>query len=302
MIIALKKSKKLKGCEIVKKCWLYLIMPTLNGQKQKIGGFLMNNNKVFNLKSIVAGDIERHKYFDRVVVVPHNGGFTGKRGQSLDRDKSIRESMYRAKEKIYGYFMANDWAYWATQTLDPENFDRFDLDEVIKKYNQKLYNLKKRSCPELKWLIVPETHKDGAWHLHMFMMGIPADRLRFSGCYHYCEGEKKPIYNWIDTEGYGFNYYLYIGDAGPKQKAKMVNYITKYITKELATERFNKKKYWTSKGLAEPTRSNTFTKDIDGILYTAEIISESTYYIKDQATGEIYNKVTDYTLYSPCPF
>ncbi len=264
----------------------------------------MSNNKVFNLKSVVAGDIERHKYFDKVVVVPYNDGFTGKRGQSLNRDKSIRESMYRAKEKIYGYIMANDWEYWATQTLDPEKIDRFDLDEVIKKYNQKLYNLKKRSCTELKWLIVPETHKDGAYHLHMFMLGMPEDRMKYTGHDYYSkdEGRYRPIYNWLDTVDYGFNYYLYIGDVGPKQKVKMANYIAKYITKDLATERFNKKKYWSSKGLREPIRTNTYTKDIDGILIPAEIISESTYYIKDQTTGEVYNKVTDYTLYNPCPF
>ena len=109
----------------------------------------MNNNKVFNLKSIVAGDIERHKYFDRVVVVPDNGGYTGKRGQSLNREKSIRESMYRAKEKIYGYFVANDWEYWATQTLDPGKIGRFDLDEIISKYNKRLRNLKSRNYREL---------------------------------------------------------------------------------------------------------------------------------------------------------
>jgi hypothetical protein len=264
----------------------------------------MNNNKVFNLKSIVAGDIERHKYFDRVVVVPHNGGFTGKRGQSLNRDKSIRESMQRAKEKIYGYIIANDWAYWATQTFNPNVIDRFDLDEIISKYNKRLRNLKSRNYAELKWLIVPEQHKDGAYHLHMFMSGIPADRVQYSG-YDYCNKDKnysRPIYNWLDTVDFGYNDYLFIGNLEPLDRLKMANYVTKYITKDLAINRFNKKKYWTSKGLAEPTRSNTFTKDIDGILYPAEIISESTYYIKDQSTGEIYNKVTDFTLYNPCPF
>ncbi len=264
----------------------------------------MGNNKVFNLKSIVAGDIERHKYYDKVVVVPHNGGFTGKRGQSLNREKSIRQSMDRAKEKIYGYIMSNDWEYWATQTFDPKKIDRFDLDAIVKKYNKRLRNLKSRNYPELKWLVVPEQHKDGAWHLHMFMSGVPADRVKYSGC-DYCSKDKnysRPIYNWLDTVDLGYNHYLYIGDLEPLERLKMANYVVKYITKDLATSRFNKKKYWTSKGLAEPTRSNKFIKDVDVILFPAEIISENTYYIKDQTTGEIYNKVTDFTLYNPCPF
>ena len=91
----------------------------------------MSSNKVFNLKSIVAGDIENHKYYDKVVVVPHNGGYTGRRGQSLNREKSIMQSMARAKEKIYGYIMANDWEYWATQTFNKEVIDRYDLDETV---------------------------------------------------------------------------------------------------------------------------------------------------------------------------
>jgi hypothetical protein len=264
----------------------------------------MGNNRVFNLKSVVSGDIERHKYYDKVVVVPHNGGFTGKRGQSLNREKSIIQSMARAKEKIYGYIMANEWKYWATQTFDPKKIDRYNLDEIIKKYNQKLYNLKKRSYPELKWLVVPEQHKDGAWHLHMFVSGIPKGRVVYSG-YDYYNKDKnysRPIYNWVDTVDFGYNDYLFIGDLEPLERLKMANYVTKYITKDLATCRFNKKKYWTSKGLCEPTRSNTITNDIVGILMPAEIISENTYYIKDQTTGEILNKVYDFTLYNPCPF
>jgi hypothetical protein len=264
----------------------------------------MNDNRVFNLKSIVAGDIERHKYYDKVVVVPYNGGYTGKRGQSLNREKSIMQSMARAKEKIYGYIMANEWEYWVTQTFDPNIIDRFDLDAIVKKYNKRLRNLKSRNYIELKWLIVPEQHKNGAWHLHMFMSGVPKDRLKYSGCDYYIKDKNcfRPIYNWIDTAGYGFNYYLYIGDFEPLERVKMANYVTKYITKELATNRFNRKKYWTSKGLAEPIKSNTFAKDIDGILIPAEIISENTYYINNPATGEVYNRVTDYILYNPCPF
>lgn len=280
----------------------YLIMPTLKGQNKKIGGFFMNNNRVFNLKSIVAGDIERHKYYDKVVVVPYNGGYTGKRGQSLNREKSIMQSMHRAKEKIYGYIMANEWEYWATQTFNKETIDRYDLDEIVKKYSQKLRNLKKRNYPELKWLIVPEQHKDGAWHLHMFMSGIPKDRMKYSGCDHYSGDKKRPIYNWLDTADYGFNYYMYIGEVEPQEWEIMAKYVMKYITKDLATCRFNKKKYWSSRGLAEPLKTNTITNDIVGILLPGDIISHSEYFIKDQITGEIYNKVTDFTLYNPCPF
>lgn len=209
--------------------------------------------------------------------------------------------MHRAKEKIFGYIMANDWEYWATQTFSPEAIGRYDLDDIMKKYNRRLKYLKAK-YNDLKWLIVPEQHEDGAWHMHKLVSGIPKDSLRFSGRYHCSKGKKKPIYNWIDNEDYGFNYCLYIGDAGPEDKVIIAIYITKYITKDLATERFNRKKYWSSKGLGEPIRTNTLVTDIDAYLLPGDIISHSQYYIKDQATGDILNKVDDYILYNPCPF
>ena len=265
---------------------------------------MSKNNKIYNLKIIKAGEYERYKYFELACIVPDNGGNTGIRGQAKDREESIRRAMHRAKEKIYGYVIANNWEYWATQTFNSEAIDRYNLDEIVNRHNKKLRNLKYRNYPKLKWLIVPEQHKDGAYHLHMFISGVPKDRLKYSGCDYYSKDDdcSRPIYNWLDTEGLGFNYYLYIGDLEPLGRLKMANYVTQYITKELATNRFNKKKYWTSKGLAEPTRSNTITNDIDGILLPTEIISESTYYIKDQSTGEVYNRVTDYILYNLCPF
>lgn len=253
---------------------------------------------------IKAGEYERYKYYELAFVVPDNGGNTGKRGQAKDREESIRRAMHRAKEKIYGYVIANDWEYWATQTFNMGAIDRYNLDEIVKRYNMKLKNIKRRQCPELKWLIVPEQHKDGAWHLHMFMSGIPKERMKYSGCDHYSGDKKRPIYNWLDTDDYGFNYYLYIVDLEPLERVIMTNYITKYITKDLVEKRFNKKMYWCSRGLWEPSVASTYVYDYDveTIKSSGTIITQNTYYIKDPESGDIFNKVHDFTLYNPCPF
>ena len=263
----------------------------------------MGNNKVFNLKSIVAGDIERHKYYEKVVVVPYNDGFTGERGKAIDREKSIRQSVSRTREKIYGYIMANEWEFWATQTFDPEKIDRFDLDEIVKRYNRRLKYLKTK-YNGLKWLIVPEQHKDGAYHLHMFMSGIPVDRMKYSGCDYYSKDNNysRPIYNWLDTADYGFNYYLYIGDLEPLERVKMANYVTKYITKELVKKRFNKKMYWASRGLWEPNVASTYVYDVETIMSSGTIITQNTYYLKEPESGEIFNTVHDFILHYHCPF
>ena len=267
---------------------------------------MSKNNKIYNLKMIKAGEYERYKYFELACIVPDNGGNTGKRGQAKDREESIRRAMHRAKEKIYGYVIANDWQYWATQTFNREVVDRYNLDEIVKRYNQKLYNLKKRSYPELKWLVVPELHKDGAWHLHMFMSGIPKDRMKYSGCDYYVKAKNcyRPIYNWLDTEDLGFNYYLYIGDFEPLERVITTNYVTKYITKDLVKKRFNKKMYWCSRGLWEPSVASTYVYDYDleNIKSSGTIITQNTYNLKDPESGEIFNTVHDFTLYCPCPF
>ena len=265
---------------------------------------MSKNNKIYNLKIIKAGELERYKYYELAYVIPDNGGKTGIRGQAKDREESIRRAMHRAKEKIYGYVIANDWEYWATQTFNREVVDRYNLDEIVKRYNQKLYNLRKRSYSELKWLIVPEQHKDGAWHLHMFMSGIPKDRIKYSGRDYYNKEKQftRPIYNWVDTIDYGYNDYLYIGNIEPLERVKMANYVTKYITKELVKKRFNRKMYWASRGLWEPNVASTYVYDVETIMSSGTIITQNTYNLKDPESGEIFNTVHDFTLHYPCPF
>jgi hypothetical protein len=262
---------------------------------------MSKNNKIYNLKIIKAGEYERYKYYELACIVPDNGGKTGIRGQAKDREESIRRAMHRAREKIYGYVIANEWEYWATQTFNSEAIDRYNLDEIVSRYNKKLKNLKSRKYQELKWLIVPEHHKDGAIHLHMFMSGISKDSLKFTGRYHYSGGKKRPIYNWLDTVDYGFNYYLCIGDLEPLERVITTNYVTKYITKELVKKRFNKKMYWCSRGLREPSISSTYVYDYDveTIKSSGTIITQNTYCLKDPESGEIFNTVHDFTLHCP---
>lgn len=268
----------------------------------------MNDIKnVFNLKAVMCGSFQRYKVYQKPCIVPSNGGHTGIKGQAKNPDKSLQQAIARAKDKIHGYIMANNWDYWSTQTFNAKVIDRYNLDEIIKRYNQKLRDLKRRKYNELQWLIVPEQHKDGAWHLHMFMSGIPQERIKYSGYDYYNKnnGISRRVYNWLDTIDYGFNDYICIKDIEPLERFKMANYITKYITKDLAQKRFNKKMYWCNKGLNEPIKTNTLTDNIDAIdafIAPNIILSHNTYYVKNNETGEIFNKVYDFTVYNDTPF
>lgn len=265
----------------------------------------MKDDRTFNLKIITAGDFLRYKAYDKPLTIPSNFGNRGERGKSKNPEKSLRESVSRARQKIHGYIMANYWEYWATQTFNGQVINRYDLDDIVKRYGQKLRDLKRRKYPTLQWLIVPEQHKDKAWHFHMFMSGIPSDRVVYSGRDYYNKKGQfvRRIYNWLDTIDYGFNDYIHIGDCEPLERFKMANYVMKYITKDLAKARFNKKMYWSSRGLESPAVTNTFTYNLErSMSSTGIIITENSYYIKDVETGEIFNKVRDVTMYDPLPF
>lgn len=265
-----------------------------------------NHNKYFNLKKIIYGDYERYKIYEKPFVIPDNCGYTGVRGEAKDRGRSIRKSINRAKEMIFGYIMSNQFEYWATQTFNEKKVDRFNLDEIIRKYNMKLKNLKRRNYSNLQWLIVPEMHKNGAWHLHMFMSGIPQEKIVYSG-YDYFNKAKnfsRKVYNWIDTIDFGFNDYIYIADVEAIEKFRMALYVTKYITKDLVLNRFNKKMYWVSKDLKKPYVQNYLIKNINDFDFKAKnaILTENTYSLVNDETGEIYNTVIDFTIYKPIPF
>ncbi len=268
--------------------------------------YIKPNYIYFNLKKIIAGDFERYKVFQYPVIVPFNKGNIGERGNAKNPDKSIRQSMARARQKIYGYIMSNDFDYWATQTFNAKKVDRYNLDEIVKKYNQKLWDLKRRKYFNLKWLIVPEMHHDGAWHLHMLISGIPKSQIVYSGYDYYNKNKNfsRKIYNWIDTIDFGFNDYVYIADIEAIEKFRIALYITKYITKDLITNRFNKKVYWASKDLKEAYTETYLIKDVEEFNFKSNqlILTENIYFIKDEQTGQVINKVEDFTVYKPLPF
>ncbi|MBQ8029553.1 MAG: hypothetical protein IJ262_09160 [Clostridia bacterium] len=74
------------------------------------------------------------------------------------------DNMKRAKAKIFDIALSNEWSYMITLTLDDNRIDRYNTEKIIKPFRQWLNNMVKRK--NLKYLIVPEFHKDGAIHFH----------------------------------------------------------------------------------------------------------------------------------------
>lgn len=79
---------------------------------------------------------------------------------------SLERSKRRARVAVRDYGLCNDFKYFVTLTLDPIYINRYDIKEVTRKLNTWADNAVRRQG--LKYVLVPELHKDGAIHFHGF--------------------------------------------------------------------------------------------------------------------------------------
>lgn len=170
-----------------------------------------------------------------------------------DMQRIITVSTNRTKNKVYTYSRANKWDWFVTLTLSKEKIDRYDFDICSKTVRQWVSNIRKKYSPDLKYIIVPEQHKDGAWHFHGLFANIGDLKLVDSGKTVEKSGDK--IYNFG-------NYKLGWSTATKiKDTNKAANYIVKYITKSLVGSTKSKQRYWVSQNLDLPTVENYYLED-----------------------------------------
>lgn len=152
-------------------------------------------------------------------------------------NESLRVSATRSKNMLYYLARSNVWDWFVTLTLDEKKIDRYDFDEVSKKVRKWFNHIKERKSPEMYYLIVPEQHKDGAWHFHGLIGGCSGLQFVDSGKK---DSKGNPIYNFEDWK-YGFSTATAVGDT-----EKVSSYISKYITKTLCESTPGKQRYWVS--------------------------------------------------------
>lgn len=174
-----------------------------------------------------------------------------------ERDKlSMYKSVKRTKDKVYDYANALAWKWFVTFMFDGEKVDRYNYDEVSKKFSQWLKNARKLYAPDMQYVVVPERHKDGAYHFHGLFSNC--DGLEFVPALNMAETYKgKPnkyygqplvrngrqIYD-MKKFRFGWSDCQIVEDT-----KKCANYILKYITKDLIEDTPERKRYWCSKNL-----------------------------------------------------
>lgn len=168
---------------------------------------------------------------------------------------SINSSVNRTVNQIYSITRSNHWDYFITLTIDPKKLNNTDFNLISQKLNIWTNNLKKRYAPDLKYIFVPELHKDKSkFHFHGLFADVYGLPLEFSG--KVCVGKyiydymRKPyatkIYN-LPLWKYGFSTATKVRDSG-----KASSYITKYITKDLSRILQNQHRYLSSQNVERP--------------------------------------------------
>ena len=144
---------------------------------------------------------------------------------SYDMEAPSRaDSIKRAKDTIFDIALLNEteWRYFITFTLDSSKIDRYDVSSVKKYMLQWLKNQVRRKG--LKYLIVPEYHKDKAIHFH----GLINDcDFRFVDSGKFDKSGRR-IFNVRDWR-LGFTTAIELDT----QKINLCKYMVKYVTKDV---------------------------------------------------------------------
>ena len=173
-------------------------------------------------------------------------------------DEKLPDNVRRARNRIFELAMCNPWELFVTLTLDKRKYDRKDLEKFRKDFGQFVRDYRKKHNVNIKYLLVPERHKDGSWHMHGLLLGLPLTHLQMF--------EEKPnnplpkkivdriksgvkVYTWnAYAQRFGFANIEQIQNHEGASK-----YMTKYITKEsmeTITE-LNAHAFYASKGLQQ---------------------------------------------------
>ncbi len=143
------------------------------------------------------------------------------RPTSYDTESESRaNNMHASRNKLYDIAYMNNFQLFVTLTFDKEKIDRYNREEIKPKFKIWLKNGVARK--NLKYLFIPEEHKDGAIHLHGLVSGdlklVDSGKRTTDG---------KIIYNLPEWK-YGFSTAIEItGNIDYTAR-----YITKYITKD----------------------------------------------------------------------
>lgn len=106
------------------------------------------------------------------------------RAQAAAQTSDVARARRRAAARVRDIALCNEFTHFVTLTLNAAKVDRYDMSAVLKKMRIWLDNRVRRRG--LRYILVPELHKDGAIHFHGFFGGgvvyEDSGTVRVPGC------------------------------------------------------------------------------------------------------------------------
>lgn len=229
-----------------------------------------NTTKVIYRPACIAPGVDTHYVHDYNIA--SGWALPDERTQDEREAESIRTSISRSVRMVRELAACNPWKFFVTITLAPSNWkNRYTpdgLQDVIKSMVRRWRRKRKNGsayCPDFKYLLIPEMHKDGAIHMHGFVSSMPpaecipytmadvnsSKNLPKKICDKVRAGEQifhSPTWEKL----FGFNTFEPISDLD-----KASSYVVKYVSKEIGSTPF-KSRYWCSRKLSRATRIATY--------------------------------------------
>lgn len=160
----------------------------------------------------------------------------------LRKEKNLKDAQHRASNAVRSLALSNKWDSFLTLTFDDSKAPSAGISyNVALLYASRALRNLRVLYPGISYLLVPEQgKKNGRWHFHALVKGLPKSAYKFSG--RFTRSHEK-IYNLPDWK-YGFTTATFVRDQN-----KVCRYIAKYITKSSSRVPFNCKRYLCSQGL-----------------------------------------------------
>lgn len=168
-------------------------------------------------------------------------------------DDKLPQALSRARRVCLELALCNDWKWFATFTIAKDNFDRYNLDGFYQRFSEWMKYQKKKYQLRIPYLLVPEQHGDGSWHMHGFFNSdidqflVPFKELWDSGADIPYKLVQRDYYNWPEyQQKFGFCSFGRI-----RNQDATAFYATKYISKSFQGDarRVGLKLYYCSQGL-----------------------------------------------------
>lgn len=195
--------------------------------------------------------LEKLVYFK--TLVRQDGEYVPPRKRSEVSEK-LDTNIIRARTAVREIALCNEWQLFGTFTLSPEKYDRFNLASFRSDFSQFFRDQRKKWGGAVRYLLIPEQHKDGAWHMHGLLSGLPVSALRqFSAEDEIPEKMREKIrhgeqlFDWADyRRKFGWVSFSRIRDA-----EACASYVTKYISKDMGarSQELGAHLYYASQGL-----------------------------------------------------